>query len=527
MKQTIILTLLGALALGLVMIGAAVLNASPAERRASERALLLQAEAASAEAKRTEERRALEHRQALERAQALAPVRTLARAAWELAPLALLGALALVALDAYTQRRRALVYADGAGLVPLPRAFVDGDPRAALALLAEYQSTRGEARVIAAGTPMLPQTLTFAPHHVVKNERPPDLPELLPEARPVPSFGELLSRGELGPGRPVVLGYLADGTPVTGGIGALVSAAIAGTSGSGKTTTTRFLASQLALKDARFVLLDPHAAAGGESLAGTLAPLGGAFLCAPATERRAYGQVVGLVATELERRLRGGSYDNPLLLLCDEFTRVMRELGDDDSLSKLLESIATEGRKVNVFTLLLGQTWSASRAGGSELRDTLASVYVHRIRRRQAQMLLGGGVELPDTLSLATGRALLYRAESGEVEPVTIPNTTAADMAKVGQLLALPAPSPLASVAPSRGAVVTVEARRVEAGPVVAREGAAPASPQAARALAMLRDGASQSEVIREVWKAKGGRAYQQAAEELRAIVASSLGEGS
>ena len=52
-------------------------------------------------------------------------------------------------------------------------------------------------------------------------------------------------------------------------------------------------------------------------------------------------------------------------------------------------------------------------------------------------------------------------------------------------------------------------------------------STAAARALAMLRDGASQSEVIREVWKAKGGRAYQQAAEELRAIVASSLGEGS
>ena len=223
----------------------------------------------------------------MKRARALEPVRTGAAMLWELVPLALLAIGGLVLLDAYAQRRRALVAPDGAGLVPLPRGFVESDPRAAVALLSEYASTRGEARIAAARTPMLPQTLTYAPHYSARNDRPPEEPPALAEARPVPSFGELLSRGELGQGRPVVLGYLPSGEPVTGGIEAMVSTAIAGVSGSGKTTTLRFLTAQLALKGAKFAVLDPHAAAGDESLASTLAPLAGAFVCSPASDQRA------------------------------------------------------------------------------------------------------------------------------------------------------------------------------------------------------------------------------------------------
>jgi hypothetical protein len=122
------------------------------------------------------------------------------------------------------------------------------------------------------------------------------------------------------------------------------------------------------------------------------------------------------------------------VIAADEFTSLMR--GDlAEPLAALIERIAQEGRKVLCFALVSGQVWTAERTGGSALRDSLASCYVHRMKRRQANHLLQLGDELPETLNLATGHALLYRT-SGELIEVTIPNTTAGDVERVASLLA-------------------------------------------------------------------------------------------
>jgi ABC-type glutathione transport system ATPase component len=107
-----------------------------------------------------------------------------------------------------------------------------------------------------------------------------------------------------------LLGFDAEtATPIEGTWKDLYSSAIAGVSGSGKTTTVRFLAAQSALHAARWVLLDPHADAGDDSLAGTLQPLASTFLCAPAIQPRAMLESVKLVADELDRRLANRSAD--------------------------------------------------------------------------------------------------------------------------------------------------------------------------------------------------------------------------
>ncbi len=55
-----------------------------------------------------------------------------------------------------------------------------------------------------------------------------------------PTFRELLARGELARGKPMILGY-EHGVPRRGSFLDIYSAAVAGESGSGKTSTLLFL----------------------------------------------------------------------------------------------------------------------------------------------------------------------------------------------------------------------------------------------------------------------------------------------
>ena len=400
---------------------------------------------------------------------------------------------------------------------------------------------------------------TFSYHH----EGAPALPGPEPAAgpaAPAPTFAALLAAGIIAPTAPLVLGYTPAGA-LTGGWRDLYSSAVAGLSGSGKTTTLRFLAGQSALHGARFLVLDPHADAGEESLAGTLAPLAPVFLAPPAADDRAMLHALGDVQTELQRRLRGAPATPPIIVAIDEFTSLMARSTLAEPLAGLIEAVAQEGRKVGVFALISGQIWTAARTGSSALRDALASVYVHRSHRQQARLLLPV-IDAPRAERLPAGTALLMRT-SGEVSEVTIPLTTAADMAAVGARLvtstarALPPPAPLALPEPPEWPALAEliraageappaagkgreapEAARVaaEIAPVAGTATGAPAAPSAAaaasspevpprqaRVRARLKEGATLTEIIRQEWGVSGGRAYQQAAGELRDLIAGML----
>jgi hypothetical protein len=104
------------------------------------------------------------------------------------------------------------------------------------------------ARIEQAGNVGTPHV--FSPHY---SSRSTDL--ALPEppaqltAGTVPSFADLLSSGRVGKGNLLILGY-ADNTELTGSWLDLYSTIVAGMSGTGKTTTQRFLACQTALHGA-------------------------------------------------------------------------------------------------------------------------------------------------------------------------------------------------------------------------------------------------------------------------------------
>lgn len=343
------------------------------------------------------------------------------------------------------------------------------------------------------------------------------------DAEGVPSFGQLLDGSKVGKGHPLLLGFDAEtGAELPGAWLDLYATATAGLPGTGKTTSQRFFACQTALHGARFVVCDPHAGAGDDSLAATLEPLRNLYLCDPADTPKKILEAVRLVAATGEARISGRDKSTtPVILWVDELTSLLGRSDVGDPLAELLEKIAQEYRKRYVYLSASGQIWTASRTT-SELRDSLASVLCHRMKRGQARLLLPTD-EAAQVEHLRTGEAILYRT-SGETTRVRIPNTTAGDVRRVAGLLTDtasvlgPEGFRFASAGDAPEGTRKASGSHTEAASVVTSS--APASAitldaSAARVIARLRGGATVPELVRELAGSTSGRK----ADEARAMV--------
>lgn len=392
---------------------------------------------------------------------------------------------------------------DNRGLLPV----LASDQNTARAALASFHMARIEEsrRPL---VPTSPATFTYSPHVTGALAAPAALAALAAPAGALaapPSFAQLLNAGQMGKGQPLLLGFDREsGAAVEGSWLDLYSCAVGGLSGSGKSWTACFLAAQAALHGARIVLLDPHAD-NPESLASRLAPMAASMLCEPADTARTMLDSVRLVAGELERRLAGHK-GAPWLFVADEFSSLQRgELAEP--LAALVEALGQEGRKLGMFAMICGHVWSGSRAGGTELRDSLASAYVHRLRPAQARMLTGlTAADLPgDLISLPAGSAYLL-STAGDLRPVIIPHMTPADIVRVAQLAdGTPNGSPM-------------DAKVEQASRSLIR-------PEAAHALQLFREGLDLPQIVKELRgvESSGGRRYQDAAREIQRLLREAL----
>jgi hypothetical protein len=326
----------------------------------------------------------------------------------------------------------------------------------------------------------------------------------------------------VGKGNPLLLGTLDDGSDLVGSWLDLYSTAVAGLPGTGKTTSQRFLAAQTALHGARFVVCDPHHGAADDSLGGTLAPLlPSVGLCEVASDDRAIMDAVKLVADIGKQRIAGSKERTPVILWIDESTALLNRSTVGAALGELLEAISQEYRKVGIYASISGQIWTAERAGGSALRDSLASCLVHRMKRPQARMLVPSDTaRLVEALSV--GRAVLYRT-SGAVDTIRIPNTTAADVQHVAGLLTadhptVEVPPKTSTPAGPREVPLNSVCSAYEVPPEVASS--APESDtlpaDVARVLRLFADGHNVGEIARQVYDAP--KAGGKSAEARRAV---------
>lgn len=460
---------------------------------------------------------------ALERQEELAnqlrPIDLVLAALWRLVPLGILGGagLYLGALGAaHVYRVRHERRPSELGLTPVLAAQLH---QVGPAALSAFHGTR----LAEAQRPIVP---TVPQHLVITNPPPPPPlpgpvapPEPPPAPPTVPTFAALLEAGTVGPGNPLLLGYdRTTGAAVEGSWLDLYSCAVGGLSGSGKSWTAAFLAAQAAAHGARLVILDPHAE-NPQSLAARLAPLRPRFICDVADTPKTMLASVNLVASELRRRTAGGRGE-PWLFLADEFSALQRgELADP--LSHLVEALGQEGRKLGLYGMVCGQVWTATRAGGSELRDSLASAYVHRLRPSQARMLTGlTSADLPaDLLYLPAGSCYLL-STSGELRPLVIPQMGPDDIAHVAQLAAGPSAGPSSKLpigfrSPNPGSSREATLEAYPSG----QHNAPKWSAEEAEILEALRGGKSPTEVAAAIAGTTSGRKYQDAARKVADVI--------
>jgi hypothetical protein len=225
-------------------------------------------------------------------------------------------------------------------------------------------------------------------------QRPLSLPavnepsEMPHEPRPVPTFKALLDRGELTPGQPMILGYI-HGTPRRGSFQDIYSAAVAGESGSGKTATLLYLmASGLIAEGIRFYGIDPHYPH-PKSFGFKSKVLWEAGAVTMATNLDQGREVCLHIGAIIDQRLtQQDTTTTPVVLVIDELAFLMKTTLAAD-LARTMTRVSTEGRKCAVYMLASSQTWLVDSTGGtSVVRDTLTSAYIHRIKPRQAQLIL-------------------------------------------------------------------------------------------------------------------------------------------
>lgn len=422
--------------------------------------------------------------------------------------------------DWYYNRRVPLVRADSAGLYPVTRQQIASGDMYDLIFKAveDYHKTQALRAIHQPG--QTPASLTYSPHSNRTALDLKDEPEQL-SAASVPTFGELLNSGRVGRGHPLLLAYdLEDGKPLDGSWLDLYSTAIAGLPGTGKTTSQRFYACQTALHGARFAVVDPHAEAGEDSLAATLEPLKSVYICDPASDDKAILNAVKLIASIGEKRAKHGDRDRtPVIIWIDELTALLARSTVRDALAELIEQIAQEYRKVGVYATASGQIWTASRTGDSSaLRDSFASALVHRMKRSQARLLLPTE-DAQRVERLAQGQAVLWRT-SGASTLVGVPNTTAADVGRVAEMLAGGAMKNGAGVVLDQPAD-SPHSSRIHPG----RSASGSQTAEAARIIELFLAGKDPGEIVTELteMKSRAGAPYQKKLREVQAVIRAAM----
>lgn len=248
-----------------------------------------------------------------------------------------------------------------------------------------------------------------------------------------------------------MLGFDAEGKPVNLEWGQAGVYAVAGRSGSGKTSLVRFLLAQAAMVGIKLVVCDPHASS-EQSLAASCESLKAAFLCEPASSNEDILDTIHMVDEIGRKRIDGEDKSiAPILLVIDEFSSIMLNSENAKEISKLLVNMANEYRKVGIQALLIGQSWKHDMSGGTTLRSALGGSIVMNIQPPEAAFLTTDEktAKKAGVNKLQKGEAIVFL--NGKEVRIQAPYIRSDDVAGIAQYI------PASKVAPETrsGASVT------------------------------------------------------------------------
>lgn len=284
----------------------------------------------------------------------------------------------------------------------------------------------------------------------------------------------------------------------------LSSLGVGGLSGSGKTSTLVFLLAQLTTNlNAQLIVLDPHGEH-DDSLLAKLRPLSSNIIASATTSRDTL-KALDTWQDLFEQRKTGNTISYPVILVTDEYLAMMRDATVKEKLTSIAESLAQEGRKYNFYGYFASQKWLSGRVG--DLKDTLSSHLIHRMPTSLAHYQTNLSTsELPtDVHSLEQGSFYLLDT-TGNITHLRCPYVD------TNELMALPNATKALSA--------TVEPVAISS-PV----SLIPVMPQIELTdreqliYDKFRDGMNVSDIIRDVYKVDGGKAYQTRSSEIQGLL--------
>ena len=338
-------------------------------------------------------------------------------------------------------------------------------------------------------------------------------------AQPVPTFSEAIRQSSKDS---LVLGYDEIGQPKIGSLDYLYSCGGGGDTGTGKTSTAVYLAAQSVAHGAELVIVDPHAGH-EQSLANKIAPLSRAYLCDVATTQSEMLDTISFTQSLFDARKNGSSScDNYIILMCDEWLALMR--GNlKNEFQQLAECITQEGRKYKMIAVFMSQTWNKNKSG--DMRDTLASHYIHRTRPALARQQTGlTSKELPsDIMRLENGQFYLLNV-FGEMEKLKAPRVTTEDLQELAKRI-FPTSQPLPQSFPttsadnnSIGFLDDVEAVQEVQGSMTETQKEIPTAEEA-EILQMFVGGEDVTAITKKISGVTGGRKYTDTLERVNQII--------
>jgi hypothetical protein len=226
------------------------------------------------------------------------------------------------------------------------------------------------------------------------------------------------------------------------------SAACGGVSGSGKTTTIRWLLLQTILLKGRFIMIDPHIHDQEQSLAAQFRIFKQSHVFPPCDDNgSAVTKRIRWLMKEYLRRKEGGK-GPAIVFVIDELNELIRYMTPElrKDLTDLLLTIAQGGRKFGLYALLIGQRWSEQDLGGkpwgAAIRTSLSSMMAHRFTDEDQAKKLLGTKNGPRCLDLETGH-WFFRDTEGRLSEIVTPDTGEDDMKLVLKYLGYDAPVPV------------------------------------------------------------------------------------